>query len=44
MKIGDLYARCTFCSSDFSIAHGGKNDVVAHISTKKHKEAGKAVS
>ncbi len=38
------YARCTFCCSDFSVAHGGKNDVVTHISTKRHKESGKAIA
>ena len=38
-----MYARCTYCNSDFSVAHGGKNDV-AHINTKRHKEAGKASS
>ncbi len=43
MTIGESYARCTFCS-DFSVAHGGKNDVVVHINTKRHKEAGKAVA
>lgn len=32
------------CCSDFSVAHGGKNDVVAHINTKRHKEAGKSAS
>ena len=44
MTIGESYARCTFCNSDFSVAHGGKNDVVAHINTKKHKESGKAIT
>ncbi len=44
MIIGESYARCTFCCSDFSVAHGGKTDVVTHISTKRHKEAGKAIA
>ncbi len=43
MKIGDLYVRCKFCSSDFTVTHGGKNDV-AQISSKRHKDVGKAVS
>ncbi len=44
MIIGESYARCTFCCSDFSVAHGGKTDVVTHISTKRHKEARKAIA
>ena len=30
-------ARCTLCCSDFSIGHGGANDVQTHIQSKKHK-------
>ncbi len=41
---GEVYAKCTFCSSDFSISHGGKSDCVGHISTNKHKDSAKAVS
>ncbi|XP_061887882.1 uncharacterized protein LOC133638881 [Entelurus aequoreus] len=36
---GKGYAACTFCSSDFSIEHGGRTDVVAHERSEKHKSA-----
>ena len=42
--VGDGFARCLFCSSDFSITHGGKNDVTSHIKTKRHIEMDKAAS
>ena len=29
---GDAFAKCTLCGSDFSIAHGGRNDVTTHVS------------
>ena len=29
---------CTVCESDFSIAHGGENDINRHKDTSKHKE------
>lgn len=32
------------CSSDFSIAHGGKHDVTTHISGKQHKQNASAAS
>ena len=28
---------CTMCESDFSIAHGGENDINRHKDTSKHK-------
>ena len=35
--IGNTFARCTLCCSDFNISHGGRNDVTTHINGKKHK-------
>ena len=32
------YAFCTVCGCDFSVAHGGKNDVRRHIDSAKHKD------
>ncbi len=42
--IGDTYARCTICAFDFTIHHGGRNDVTHHLKTKRHTEMSKAVS
>ncbi|XP_031333543.1 uncharacterized protein LOC116163646 [Photinus pyralis] len=33
----DVY--CSFCSSKFSIGHGGNADVIHHVATAKHKSA-----
>ncbi|KAL3184688.1 hypothetical protein MRX96_005797 [Rhipicephalus microplus] len=33
---GKHFAFCAVCGSDISISHGGKTDVVAHVSSKKH--------
>ena len=30
------HARCTLCSVDISISHGGSNDISKHIATQKH--------
>lgn len=30
-------AKCKWCTTDFSIAHGGTNDLDKHASTIKHK-------
>ena len=35
---GDTFTFCEFCRSDFSVGHGGKNDVKKHIATPKHRE------
>lgn len=35
---GDLWAFCTVCKNDFSISHGGGNDIERHITTAKHKK------
>lgn len=34
---GDEYARCTICLSDFTITHGGRNDVTSHVAGKRHQ-------
>ncbi|XP_071508171.1 uncharacterized protein [Diadema antillarum] len=41
-KRSNNYARCTLCSSDFSIGHGGANDIQAHIKSMKHRSAAEA--
>ena len=42
--LGDTFAHCSLCGSDFSITHGGKNDVTTHVKGKKHKQAAGAAS
>ena len=42
--LGDIYAHCSLCCSDFSVAHAGKYDVTVHVSGKQHKEAARASS
>lgn len=41
--LGNTCARCTLCSSDFSIAHGGRNDVTTHVKGKHHKDIAMSV-
>lgn len=41
---GAGYARCTLCCSDFTINHGGRNDVTTHVKGKHHKEMATASS
>lgn len=36
--------RCNVCNSEFSIAHSGKTDILAHVNTTKHKKALDAAS
>ena len=36
-SIDDIFAQCNLCMSDFSIVHGGKNDVTTHINGKQYK-------
>ena len=43
-KLGDLYAYCSICNSDFQIDHGATNDVNKHLKTPKHARNTKAVS
>ncbi|KAH8027453.1 hypothetical protein HPB51_005735 [Rhipicephalus microplus] len=33
---GNHFAFCTVCGCDIRISHGGKTDVVTHVSSKKH--------
>ena len=35
-KVDEFTARCTVCECDFSISHGGANDITAHVKRKKH--------
>ena len=39
---GENFALCSVCGSDFSIGHGGENDVNKHNSTPKHREYAEA--
>ena len=38
MRKGDTFAFCEFCHSDFSVGHGGENNVNKYIATPKHRE------
>lgn len=31
-------AKCLWCNSEFSVAHGGRNDAMAHSKRNKHLE------
>ena len=35
---GENFASCSVCRCDFSIGHGGENDITRHAATPKHKE------
>lgn len=35
---GETYAHCSICGSDFSVAHGGKNVIIAQIEGAIHKQ------
>ena len=37
-KKGPFHAFCTYCASDFTFSHGGRNDVGQHIKTKAHEK------
>ena len=34
---GEHFARCSLCSCDFSVGHGGSNDVHVHVKSVKHR-------
>ncbi|XP_061913464.1 uncharacterized protein LOC133656395 [Entelurus aequoreus] len=36
---GKGYVACKFCRTDFSIEHGGRNDIIIHERRAKHKAA-----
>ncbi|XP_060125518.1 uncharacterized protein LOC118081198 [Zootoca vivipara] len=36
-RVGHSYAFCTICSCEFSVSHGGRNDVTQHTKSAKHK-------
>ena len=38
------FCGCTVCASDFSIAHGGKNDITTQVKGKQHKRMADASS
>nr|XP_015928697.2 uncharacterized protein LOC107455586 [Parasteatoda tepidariorum] len=40
---GNTFAMCVVCQTDFNVAHGGRSDVVKHVSTLKHKDKVKIV-
>ena len=35
---GDQYAHCKLCKSDFSVAHGGFNDITHHARGPTHQQ------
>ena len=35
--MGEGFALCTVCGSNFSVAHGGENDINRQKNTSKHK-------
>lgn len=37
-KLGNTYAMCTVCNTDFSVAHGGANDCAKHVRGLRHKK------
>jgi hypothetical protein len=39
----DTKGRCKWCSSEFSISHGGKSDIKDHVKTLKHQNGKKNV-
>ena len=41
---GDTFAFCEVCRADFTISHGGYNDVKRHLNTEKHKANARAVA
>ena len=42
--IGNTFAHCSLCSSDFGISHGWRNDVTTHVKGKHHREMDAAAS
>ena len=34
--VGENYAYCLICNSDFSVGHGGLSDVARHVKSSKH--------
>lgn len=38
---GPHFAHCGVCHRDFSISHGGRNDITKHCASSTHKEAAK---
>lgn len=41
---GEFYARCTMCTCDISIAHGGASDIKLHMQSLKHRSASQDVA
>ena len=37
-KMDKVFALCTVCGSDFSVAHAGEKDINRHKDTSEHKE------
>lgn len=35
-SVSENHIRCTYCNSDFSVAHGGRNDCVRHVEGPSH--------
>ncbi|KAG8590542.1 hypothetical protein GDO81_006790 [Engystomops pustulosus] len=41
---GNSFAFCELCAADFSVGHGGYNDITRHIATDKHGGSAKAMA
>lgn len=37
--LADTHVYCKQCNSEFSLVHGGKNDISRHLLSEKHKKA-----
>ena len=44
VPVGNTFARCTLCSIDFGVYHGGRSDIAQHVRSKRHIESDKAAS
>jgi hypothetical protein len=49
IKLDKLYSEgtkvvCQHCNVHFSVAHGGRSDIIQHLRSKKHKDAEKTVA
>ena len=43
-SVSESHAHCSFCKSDFSVANGGRTDVLKHIGTDSHQKKKNSVT
>jgi hypothetical protein len=43
-RVSDHHALCTLCGGDFSVAHAGKGDIIAHVNSQKHTKKAKIIN